>query len=91
MVKPKKPVFGKSLNLMAVSIKEKSISPMKNFRLNLKDKRMSMVLVGLKFPNAQNLLLERSSITKISNGVIFNINVVSFTWIIKAYAIRSLL
>jgi hypothetical protein len=72
MVKPKNPEIGvrKKLNLKAViSIKEKSRSLMRNFRLSLKGKIMSMVLVGLKILNAQNLLLKRSSIMRIGNGV----------------------
>jgi hypothetical protein len=72
MVKPKTPrlVFGKKLNLKSViSIKEKSRSLMRNFQQSLKDKIMSMVLVGLKILNAQNLLLKRSSIMRIGNGV----------------------
>jgi hypothetical protein len=72
MVKPKnlRLVFGKKLNLKAViGIKEKSRSLMRNFRLSLKGKIMSMVLVGLKILNAQNLLLKRSSIMRIGNGV----------------------
>jgi hypothetical protein len=62
-------VFGKPLNLKAVSIEEKSRSPMKNFWPSLEDKRLSMMLVGLKIPNAQNLLIKRSSIARIGNGV----------------------
>jgi hypothetical protein len=71
MVKPKnqKLVFGKPLHLKVISIKEKSRSPMKIFRLSLKDKIKSIVLVGLKIPNTQNLLLGRSSITRIGDGV----------------------
>jgi hypothetical protein len=71
MVKPKnqKLVFGKPSDLKVVSIEQKSRSPMKNFWLSLEDKRLSMMLVGLKIPNAQNLLLKRSSITRIGNGV----------------------
>jgi hypothetical protein len=72
MVKPKnlRLVFGKKLNLKAViSIKEKSQSLMRNVWLSLKGKIISMVLVGLKIPNTQNLLLERSSIMGIGNGV----------------------
>jgi hypothetical protein len=68
MVKPKKPEIGKPLNLKVISIKEKSRSSM-NFWLSLKDKIVSMVLVGLKILNTQNLLLERSSIARIGNGV----------------------
>jgi hypothetical protein len=73
MVKPKNPrlLFGKKVESKGrhKHQREKPKANEKNFRLSLKGKIMSMVLVGLKIPNAQNLLLKRSFITRIGNGV----------------------
>jgi hypothetical protein len=72
MIKPKKP---KSVVWKTIESKgrhkhqREKLKSMGNFRLSLKDKRLSMMLVSLKIPNAQNLLLKRSYITRIGNGV----------------------
>jgi hypothetical protein len=68
MLKPKKPGIGvcKTIESKGHS-KHQRKTPKYNetLPLSLKDKRMSVMLVGLKFPNVQNILHERSSIIKI--------------------------
>jgi hypothetical protein len=72
MVKPKNPEIGVWKKVESKGRhKHQREKPKFNEKFPAKSQRqiMSMVLVGLKILNAQNLLLKRSSIMRIGNGV----------------------